>query len=71
MYNLNEIIVNIRCKWAHHLLRMNDTRIPQASVWTDSDRQKKCKLTKKKDAQTPWRRNKPHPAVDDELHCTL
>ena len=25
MYNLNEIVVDYRCKWTQHLLRMNDT----------------------------------------------
>ena len=25
MYNLNEIVVDYRCMWTQHLLRMNDT----------------------------------------------
>jgi len=28
VYNLHEIIVDCTCKWAEHLLRMNDTYIP-------------------------------------------
>jgi hypothetical protein len=29
MKNLNEIIVDYRCKWAQHLLRINYTHSPQ------------------------------------------
>jgi len=28
MYNLNEIVVDYRCKWMQHLFGMNNTGIP-------------------------------------------
>ena len=66
IYNWNEIIGNYKCKWTHHLLRMNNTHILKVVY---EDHQPKHMLTKEKmdrptSLENDWKAYKPALPVD-------